>query len=72
MITKKKLNNFLYNAVEIEDIYGKIEKGWFAKQYNDYALFPFDDIWHISIYKVGCIKRIKFLTNGFEIKRGKK
>lgn len=70
MITREKLNNYLYSAVELEDCNNCIKKGWFVpdKIKNQYALLPFIDIWHIYVYRISHIKRIKFLTNGYEIK----
>ena len=68
MITKEKLENFLYSAVEIEYTDGMIQKGWFVKRGRDYTLLPFDNIWITYNSKLSAIKRIKFLTNDFEIK----
>lgn len=70
MMTRKKLQNCLFQAVELTDCDGITKKGWLIPvyHYKDYCLLPFDDIWHTYIYKVSHIKKIKFLTNGYEIK----
>lgn len=66
MLTKKKLENFLWNAVQLQDCDEKVLKGWFVKnEHNEYVLLPFDDIWHTYILKASHIKWIMFLTNGY-------
>lgn len=69
MITREKLENFLGHAVELEDCNKHIVKGWFIKtEPKLYSIFPLDDIWRVYGFRLSHIKRIKFLTNGFEIK----
>ena len=69
MITHKKLENYLYHAVELTDCDGIVKRGWFViNQQNEYILLPCDDIWGTYTYKASHIKKIKFLTNGYEVK----
>ena len=69
MFNREQLENCLYSAVELTDFDNNVKKGWFVKKSaKEYVLLPFDDIWHTYIYHKSHIKKIKFLTNGFEIK----
>ena len=69
-MTRAKLEQCLYNAVELTDCDGITKKGWLVPvvHYKEYALLPLDDIWSTYTYKASHIKKIKFLTNSYEIK----
>ena len=68
MMTKKKLENCLYQAVEIEDCDGIYNCGWLVKRNNEYVLLPLHTIWNIYFYKVSHIKSVRFLSNNHIIK----
>lgn len=67
-MNKQKLDDCLYQAVQLTDCDSISKTGWLVIRDKDYLLLPFDDILHVYIYKASHIKTINFLTNGIEIK----